>query len=219
MNKIFEKQRGFILAFSIWVMAAVIILSIGDRVYWQIIANENHAVFFDYFFRYITWFGDGTLIAILSVLLVLVRFRLAVVSLMSYLVSGLFAQLLKRFVFDDVFRPAHVFKSLDIDIVQVLDVGLKTKHSFPSGHTTSAFALFFTLSLLLASKRPALQLVLFFSAFLVGVSRIYLNLHFINDVLMGSILGIVTTLFLYLWVIRWKANWLDRSVLDLLKKN
>jgi membrane-associated phospholipid phosphatase len=215
MKKIFEEQRGFMIIFGLWIAIASFLLIIEDKVYWQVVANENHTLFFDYFFKYITWLGDGTLIAILSVLMVFIRFRLAIVSLLSYLVSGLFAQLLKRFVFDDVFRPAHIFKDMDVDLVKVLDVGLKTKHSFPSGHTTSAFALFFTLSLLLLPKRYGLQMVLFLAAFVVGYSRIYLNLHFANDVLAGSILGTMTTLFLYYWVKHWRASWLDRSILNL----
>lgn len=193
-------------------------LLINDNVFWQIQVNKWHSPLLDYFFRYLTWFGDGLLIVILSVLLVFVRFRFAIVSLLSYLISGLFAQLLKRFVFDDVYRPAHVFKDLDVELHQVLDVGLKTKHSFPSGHTTSGFALFFTLALFLAVKRPALQLVLFLAAFLVGFSRIYLNLHFLNDVLMGSILGFLTTLFIYLWVIQWRAKWLDKNLMEIIKR-
>ncbi|PLX22268.1 MAG: hypothetical protein C0599_06860 [Salinivirgaceae bacterium] len=215
MKKIFKEQKGFIIIFVIWVGIAALLLMIENKVFWQTLANENHSMFLDYFFRYITWLGDGTLIVILSVLMVFIRFRLAIVSLMSYLVSGLFAQLLKRFVFDDVYRPAHIFKDMDVDLLKVLDVGLKTKHSFPSGHTTSAFALFFTLSLLLLPKRYGLQLLAFLLAFLVGYSRIYLNLHFANDVLAGSILGILTTLFFYYWVQHWRASWLDRSVLNL----
>jgi membrane-associated phospholipid phosphatase len=218
MIKIFKQQKVFIWVFAIWVVLSTILLLINDNVFWQIQVNKWHSPLLDYFFRYFTWFGDGLLIIILSVLLVFVRFRFAIVSLLSYLISGLFAQLLKRFVFDDVYRPAHVFKDLDVELHQVLDVGLKTKHSFPSGHTTSGFALFFTLGLFLAVKRPALQLVLFFAAFLVGFSRIYLNLHFLNDVIMGSILGFLTTLFIYLWVIQWRANWLDKNLMEIFKR-
>lgn len=218
MKKVLAEQKGFIWLFIIWVLMATALLFLNDNIYWQTIANENHVWAFDYFFRYVTWLGDGLLIVILSLLMVFIRFRIAIVSLMSYLVSGLFAQLLKRFVFDDAYRPAHIFKELDVDLIQVLDVGLKTKHSFPSGHTTSGFAFFFVISLFFASKRTGLQAVLFLGAFLVGFSRIYLNLHFLNDVLMGSLLGVLTTLFLYIWTIQWNAAWLDKTVLTLMKK-
>jgi len=69
--------------------------------------------------------------------------------------------------------------------------------SFPSGHTMSAFALALMVTYLLNLQRgrwiPALLL-----AVLVGVSRIYLVLHFLEDVLLGAIIGILLALVLAL---------------------
>jgi membrane-associated phospholipid phosphatase len=219
MKNIYKHQQTFIIAFAIWFIIAASLLLIRDKIFWQITVNENHTLVFDYFFKYFTLFGDGILIVIFAVLMLFVRYRLAIFTLLSYLLSGLFAQLLKRYVFEDNFRPSSVFSKIDYDLLQVLDVSMESRHSFPSGHTTSAFAFFCTLSLFFAAKNGIIQMLLFLSAFLVGFSRIYLNQHFLSDVFMGSILGVLTTLFLYLWVSRWKAKWLDRSVLTVSKKN
>ena len=59
------------------------------------------------------------------------------------------------------------------------------RFSFPSGHSLTAFAVCVSLS----SFLPSLAAVLFFSAASVAASRILLGMHFLSDVLAGSVLG------------------------------
>jgi membrane-associated phospholipid phosphatase len=67
--------------------------------------------------------------------------------------------------------------------------------SFPSGHTTTAFAIA-TIMALHARKQwmAILYLVL---AICVGYSRIYLGQHFPQDVLAGSIIGVFFAACIY----------------------
>jgi undecaprenyl-diphosphatase len=58
-------------------------------------------------------------------------------------------------------------------------------HSFPSGHTTAIFSVIVPFVLLV----PTLFFVLFPLAFIIGVSRIYLGLHYPTDIMAGGILG------------------------------
>ena len=60
-------------------------------------------------------------------------------------------------------------------------------YSFPSGHTTAAFALAMSISLLTLS--PTIRLVFLVLAFGVGFSRVYLAVHYPSDVLAGAIIG------------------------------
>ncbi len=57
--------------------------------------------------------------------------------------------------------------------------------SFPSGHSITAFAVATSLSLFY----PGLMLGLLFCAASIAVSRILLGMHFLSDVVVGSLLG------------------------------
>jgi undecaprenyl-diphosphatase len=59
------------------------------------------------------------------------------------------------------------------------------KFSFPSGHTMTAFAVWASL----ASAIPTLSLPYLLLAILIGLSRIFLGLHYPTDVLVGALLG------------------------------
>jgi membrane-associated phospholipid phosphatase len=65
-----------------------------------------------------------------------------------------------------------------------------TTYSFPSGHATVIFAAAGVLSLYYKDKR--LTVFLFISACLVALSRMILNVHRIEDIVFGSIIGLVT---------------------------
>lgn len=66
--------------------------------------------------------------------------------------------------------------------------------SFPSGHTAAAFAV----AAAIAGSNPRLRWPLFGLAGLVGLSRIYLGVHFWLDVIAGAALGLAVGL-LVVW--------------------
>jgi undecaprenyl-diphosphatase len=57
--------------------------------------------------------------------------------------------------------------------------------SFPSGHSISAFAFALSIGLF----EPSLMYGLLFCALSVAISRIMLGLHFLSDVIVGSLIG------------------------------
>lgn len=57
--------------------------------------------------------------------------------------------------------------------------------SFPSGHSITAFAFVVPMSLLYPDAGPAL----YFAGASIAASRILLGMHFLSDVLVGSLLG------------------------------
>lgn len=66
-------------------------------------------------------------------------------------------------------------------------------YSFPSGHTTSVFAIATTLALNL----PILAVICFPIAFIVGISRLYLGVHYPSDVLAGMAVAIFSSAVLH----------------------
>jgi membrane-associated phospholipid phosphatase len=63
-----------------------------------------------------------------------------------------------------------------------------TNHSFPSGHTSSAFANAMALSLI--NKKWYVIVPAFTCASLVGYSRMHLGVHYPTDVFVGAALGV-----------------------------
>ena len=66
-------------------------------------------------------------------------------------------------------------------------------NSFPSGHSQTIWALMISLSLLY----PRLTIPFVSFATLVAASRVLVAAHYVSDVLMGSYLGMILTLYLY----------------------
>jgi membrane-associated phospholipid phosphatase len=71
----------------------------------------------------------------------------------------------------------------------------RAMNSFPSGHTSAAFSLFICLALITPRKWAPLWVV---SAWAVAYSRIYLSQHFLEDVLLGSVIGLFSTIAIYM---------------------
>lgn len=65
--------------------------------------------------------------------------------------------------------------------------------SFPSGHTTAAFALAASFSTVYDSK--IVKILAYTAATLVGLSRIHDNKHWASDVFMGAVIGTATGVF------------------------
>jgi undecaprenyl-diphosphatase len=79
--------------------------------------------------------------------------------------------------------------------------------SFPSGHAVLATVVYLTLGILLARLEPRFLLKVYFLglsmalAFLVGLSRVYLGVHYPTDVLAGWAVGLVWGLLC--WLAAW----------------
>ena len=125
------------------------------------------------------------------------RFRYALLGLIIFLVTSGLAQFLKRLIFSDQLRPySKLGASYDIYLPDGVTPLLN--HSFPSGHTTTAFAMAAFLVLILS--RRIFWPFLLALAFLAGYSRIYLTHHFPIDVWTGSIIGTAGAYLLFWWL-------------------
>lgn len=178
----------------------------------HILSNKANSAFLDYFFKYATNLGDGAIIAILTIALLLVRFRYAIVFLSGSLITAAIINLFKRVILGDVFRPSKYFELYETYHLHFVEgVKLHALHSFPSGHTGTAFNVFFMLALIAQTK--AQKLFFFFMAAIVAYSRVYLSQHFLIDITVGSIFGTTIIFLLFWWISKSNKTWLDNSLI------
>lgn len=86
--------------------------------------------------------------------------------------------------------------------VDNLLVTMPSDFSFPSAHTAQATAFAFACALIFAKNLPIQKTILLWtglaiSALLVGISRVYLKVHYMSDVLAGALIGALWTFSLY----------------------
>ncbi|MDF2787316.1 MAG: ribosomal protein [Neobacillus sp.] len=133
------------------------------------------------FFRTITGIGGALFISVTTLLLIIfstgVTRLTAISSAASLALSHIPVQVVKK-LFPRK-RPYLLFET-----TRILPNPLKD-HSFPSGHTTAVFSVIVPFVIL----NPVLAAVLIPLGLCVGISRIYLGLHYPSDVIAGGALG------------------------------
>lgn len=152
-----------------------------ERTIRQIIAARGS--FMTPFMKFISLIGDGYLWGALAVL-----FSLTVEVPAGWLVFGLLAFTIEllcyKIIKQSTTRP-RPFRALPG--IQNLVIP-QDEYSFPSGHTAAATVAAFLFSIALPALAPFFTIL----AMLIGLSRIYLGVHYPSDVLMGFTLGAVS---------------------------
>ena len=188
-----------------------------DKLHLHLFFNDFANSPFDVFFKYVTFIGDGAFVLLFIFIVLFFNVQKALIILLSYGASTGFTQGIKYYFFGNSNRPSIIFETLHVPIKVVDGVELYLHHSFPSGHTTAAFSLFFCLSIF--SKNNAVQVACFISALLVSFSRVYLSQHFFEDITVGSIIGVLFSFFvcflLYETKIVYKMNKLNKPIYKL----
>ena len=131
--------------------------------------------------RFTTQSGNGLLYVVIALVVGLV----APASFAGFMLAAVFAfavglvahTQIKRWV--RRLRPYELLPKIRADFKPL------ERFSFPSGHTTHAFLMV----TLLAGFFPVLLLPALVWALLVGISRVYLGVHYLSDVLAGALLG------------------------------
>lgn len=192
---LYKRNRLFFILFLVFFVIAAILLNVLSKADTFYFLNPYHNDFTTWFFIFFTWLGDGIFCIATGILLFIFKRRfVGLMILSSYAISGIIAQVLKYFVTEA--RPAVFLKDSDYRYF-IDDVTLHNLHGFPSGHTASAFALAAVLSFSIKNKNYSILFLT--AAIMVGYSRIYLAQHFLEDVIAGSVIGLISAIICWLF--------------------
>ncbi|HIY57979.1 MAG TPA: phosphatase PAP2 family protein [Candidatus Tetragenococcus pullicola] len=157
------------------------------------------------FFIWITKFGNpaSVILLFLAILFLLVYGKLYTdafwLSIGFIGISGLLNPLLKAFFMRERPTLEHLV--------------IETSYSFPSGHAVTSMILYGSLLLLIPQFFRSKNLQIFFKVFLglliflIGMSRIYLGVHFPSDIIGGYTLGLSWLLFSYPYYREERLKW------------
>lgn len=165
--------------------------------------NWHGSNFFNTFFKCVTMLGEaGIFWIVLGICLIC--FKKTRTSGIVMLLSILIGFCINDFVLKNLFARPRPF-SENAQMAEFLEsISLKKPSGFsmPSGHSYVAFNGAMILALF-HKKRGAIAFVL---SFLIAFSRIFLCVHYPTDVLVGSILGILTALATYVCFVKIKKK-------------
>jgi membrane-associated phospholipid phosphatase len=169
------------------------------------VINMHHTLFFDWFFLFVSYLGNGWVMIPLFFVFIIWktaksrRMRILVVAAVALLVSGVCNTAVKQLVGRP--RPLAYFVSPSPNTAieegrsyRVHAVGKRFyDHSFPSGHTNTAFTIA-TLAVLILGRQywPA-----FLAAVAVAYSRVYTGAHFPLDTIAGACFGSMIVLVVW----------------------
>lgn len=163
------------------------VTQIGIEIVKAIQSIENS--FFDVFFNTVTMLGEE-----IFIILVLVAIYFAYDKKFGeYLGYSLLTSLLLNAGLKNIFKADRPFQA-DSSIVNKRPE-TAGGYSFPSGHTQGCSAVFS--SLYVYKRKRWLLIVGIIAVTLVGVSRMYLGVHFPKDVLVGCALSILVSIGCY----------------------
>lgn len=195
IKDILYRIRPFFIPYLILLGICLIIKLTYSREEIYYAVNTRYTNFGDFIAPYLTDLGNGWTTVIISAILLLFSYRKAFLLASTYAITSISAQIIKH-IFDAP-RPKLYFHDQLVRIHFVKGIDQLSLHSFPSGHTVTAFSTAILITYWCKNKLWGIPLLLI--AVLVGYSRMYLSQHFFEDVTAGSAIGVIVTVFWIQW--------------------
>ena len=149
-----------------------------------------------------TFWGDGYVIAAMAVLGVILCFfkktrRYGAALLIAIAVGTILTNVIMKPLIMRA-RPYITLAPVESFMQWYENVGglVESDYSFPSGHTTAAFEIAISMFLCLKDKSKIAYIFPLIAAFTM-ISRVYLMVHYVSDVLGGKIVGIAAGILGY----------------------
>ncbi len=181
----------------------------GDEI---LAINRRRSPHLDIFFIRFTQFGEAIAYLLIALVYACVRYRTAIFTvgvaigagIVSLVLKGIFQQARPlRWFFDNANELWYQLVLFDPE--QYNNSWAYT--SFPSGHAMSAFALYSFVAFNAGRGKLGIGLLCLFLAAGVGFSRMYLLMHFLRDITVGAMLGVLVGALLFHLQFRLWPNW------------
>ncbi len=196
INEIFRRIKWLVIPYLLILCICLIIKLIYSREMIYFTVNGINSPVADFLAPFATDLGNGWTAVAVAAVLSLFNYRKALIVVTAWAVTSIVAQIIK-YIFDAP-RPKLLYKDQLARIHFVKGVDILSLHSFPSGHTVTAFSL--AVLFTYWSRNKAWGPVFLLIAILVGYSRMYLSEHFFEDVTAGSIIGVILTVIWLYWL-------------------
>ena len=189
-----ENSYYYITCLFLFVCTSVLLLFLSkiEVTYW---VNAHYSSLLDKIILVVD--NMGTLpfaIIALAFLWIFKGRKIAFYGLICFISVSLFTIFLKFIVFPGTPRPTVLLEDM-LPLRLIEGVIQRKTESFPSGHTSSAFAIATFFALVFPRKRWHVLFAVLAAS--VGYARIYLSQHFITDVYIGMLIGITLTTLIY----------------------
>src|ERR1044071_4999538 len=143
-----SRTRYFLIPWCIFLLAGGIVLGVYPKAAIHLAINARNDAFLDTIMPWVTRGADGWTIAVACLLMFAWNRRAAIFISLSCLLPSLLVWLLKSTLFYGDPRPKWYFTYVEqFKLHYVPGVTNWEYDSFPSGHTTLAFAFFFSVAL------------------------------------------------------------------------
>jgi membrane-associated phospholipid phosphatase len=170
-----SQNKNFIILYALFFCVAVPVILATDKIELHQFFNKAVTPAFNRFFEYVTYMGDGLFVVGVGLVLLFINVRKSLTVLLAYALSAGVTQVLKYAFFAEMDRPELAFEKLHLPPLKLVEYLMEEQHihnSFPSGHATAAFALFFCLGFF--TEKTLNKVVFFLMALTVAFSRVYL---------------------------------------------
>lgn len=201
---LFRRNRLFFLGYGLILLVVGILQLVYTQEQLMQWVNVRNTPAADLLFPYITYLGDGVFFVLICLIALVYNRRIGGMALASFALSSLASLFLKMVVFPHSPRPLLYFEHSTYQYHIIKGLEIYSYNSFPSGHTTTAFALFSLLAFL--DERKSRSLFFLLLAFLTGYSRVYLFQHFVEDAYAGSLVGSISSIIVYLGLRSWASK-------------
>jgi undecaprenyl-diphosphatase len=171
-----KNDKRYIKLYAV-LFLSVIIAFLVDNIVVDILGTPSSPILIK-IFSAITLLGEiqaFTFIAVILTIILLLYRRPVLAFIMTIITSALIIPLIKNIV-----QRPRPFEALHVNSLVSTDLS-----SFPSGHA----AIFFAMIPIMSKNFPKIRWIFWTIAILVGLSRIYLGVHYLSDVVCGAMIG------------------------------